>query len=367
MVELEFRAVSRRFDDGNHAVRDVSLVVPPGQLTALLGPSGCGKTSLLRLAAGLDRPSSGRVLLDGRDITDVPPGERNVGLLFQSYALFPHLDVLGNVAFGLRMSGMSATSARERALAALRLVGLEEIQYRVTTELSGEQQQRVALARALAPEPSLLLLDEPLSNLDDRLRRQVREDIRALQQRLGITMAYVTHDETEAMAISDFMVVMHQGGVLQSGMPREVYERPVSEFVAGFMGDASVFDAKVDADGVARLGRLEVPVRVPAGARRLRVMVRPHAWCLLPAGRDGLAGRVLQAAYLGRRAEYRVDTELGTLLVVSQQSEALHQPGAPVSLALAARGVTAWAAPPTASAIGVLADLNDPVEQGERR
>jgi iron(III) transport system ATP-binding protein len=343
MVELEFRAVSKRFDDGHYAVRDLSFTAPGGQLTTLLGPSGCGKTTLLRMAAGLVSPTEGRVLVDGRDITTLAPEERNVSLLFQDYALFPHLDVLGNVSFGLRMSGVAPRRAEERALGVLELLGLSGLERRRSTELSGGQQQRVALARALALEPSVVLLDEPLSNLDDRLRRQMREEIRTLQRRLGLTVAYVTHDEAEAMAVSDVIVVINEGRLLQVGTPREVYERPNCEFVAGFMGDAAVFEVTLDADGMVMLGSLRLALPLPAAAELggpLRLLVRPEAWRIVAVGLEGLPGRIVRAAYLGHGAEYRVDSDLGELLVSCRHAEALHQPGAPVSLTLAGRGVT---------------------------
>jgi iron(III) transport system ATP-binding protein len=343
MLELEFRGVSRRFADGGHALRDIDLVLPAGQLTTVLGPSGCGKSTLLRIAAGLEQPTTGQVLIGGCDVTDSAPGSRDLSMVFQSYALFPHLDVLGNVTFGLQASGMSSAEAAQRAGSALELVGLQGLEARATSALSGGQQQRVALARALALQPSVLLLDEPLSNLDVQLRRQVRDEIRSLQRRLGITMAYVTHDESEALALADFIVVMNDGRLLQTGTPREVYERPANDMVAAFLGDAEVFDATIGDDGSLMLG----PLRLALSARSdtpVRVMVRPEAWRIRPASREGLAGRMSRCAYLGSHVEYHVDTELGLVLVKSSHAQALHQPGAPVSLTLASRGVMVWTA-----------------------
>jgi iron(III) transport system ATP-binding protein len=346
MLDVEFRAVSRRFADGSHAVRGVSFTAPGGKLTSLLGPSGCGKSTLLRIAAGLDAPTEGSVWIGGIDVTGQPPEARSVSLLFQDYALFPHLDVIGNVGYGLRMSGAAAAEAESRAQAMLDLVGLRGLERRIVSELSGGQQQRVALARALAVEPAVVLLDEPLSNLDDRLRRSMREEIRTLQQRLGLTVAYVTHDETEAMAVSDQVVVINEGRVQQVGSPHEVYEHPASEFVARFMGDAAIFELVPDAQGRLALGVLPLPLAVPPGTAQARVMVRPEAWRLHPVGGPGLPGRVLRRAYLGHGAEYTIDTDLGELLVTTTHAEVLHQPGAPVSLGLGPHGVSVLGRPP---------------------
>ena len=349
MAELAFDGVTKRFQDGTCAVRDFSLTLPRGRLTTLLGPSGSGKSTLLRMAAGLEKPTSGRVFIGGRDVTDQDAEDRNVCLLFQNDALFPHLDVLGNVCFGLTASGLDERSARQRATAVLEMVGLGGFGQRLVGELSGGQEHRVALARSLVLQPQVVLLDEPLSNLDDRLRRQMRDEIRALQQRLQLTMAYVTHDEREAMALSDHVAVMNEGRLLQVGTPRAVYEQPNCEFVAAFMGDASIIDVSLDEDGrivaggpgMADAWRLNLPLQIPAGARWLRLMVRPEAWRILPVGSGpGLPGRILRCAYLGRCSEYTVDTDIGELFVSTHHAEALHQPGAPVTLSLERRGVT---------------------------
>ncbi len=209
------------------AVRDVSFTIAAGSLVTLLGPSGCGKTTTLRLIAGLETPTAGRILIGGEDVTGLAADSRNVSLVFQSYALFPHMSVLDNVAYGPSVSGRPRREARAAARAVLETVGLAALEARLPSELSGGQQQRVAIARALALEPSVLLFDEPLSNLDARLRRQVREEIRDLQRRLGITVVYVTHDQEEALAVSDRIIVMHDGRIAQDGRPRDLYERPV--------------------------------------------------------------------------------------------------------------------------------------------
>jgi iron(III) transport system ATP-binding protein len=342
MVEVEFQAVTKQWNDGSYAVRELSFVAPAGRLTTVLGPSGCGKSTLLRMAAGLEQPTAGRVLVDGRDISALSPDERSVSMLFQSGGLFPHLDVIGNVGFGLRVSGLPEHEVQRRARGLLGLVGLAGMERRSTNELSGGEQQRVALARALALEPSVVLLDEPLSNLDVGLRHQLRDEIRSLQQRLGVTMAYVTHDEAEAMAVSDFIVVMNEGRLQQMGTPRDVYEHPNSEFVAAFMGDAAVFDVEAAADGSVRLGPFELQLRRKRPDGPLRVMVRPEAWRILAAGADGLPGRIERCAYLGHGVEYLIDTDLGALLVSTDNADALHQPGAPVTLMLGQRGVSVF-------------------------
>src|SRR5512139_1967616 len=235
---IEFRAVTKRYGDVA-AVREVSFSIAPKSLVTLLGPSGCGKTTILRMIAGLEMPTSGRILIGGEDVTERSAAERDVSMVFQSYALFPHLAVLENVRYGLVVSGTPKAAADARARAALETVGLSGMEARLPSELSGGQQQRVAVARALVLEPSVLLFDEPLSNLDARLRRQMREEIRELQQRLGLTVVYVTHDQAEALAVSDRIIVMGRAVIAQEGTPRELYAQPKDAFVAGFMGEAN--------------------------------------------------------------------------------------------------------------------------------
>src|SRR3982751_6303672 len=235
---IEFRDVTKRYGDVI-AVNDVSFDIGAGTLVTLLGPSGCGKTTILRMLAGLELPSSGTIRIGGEDVTSRPAAERDVSMVFQSYALFPHMSVLENVRYGLVVSGKAKGPANEQARAALSTVGLKGLDARLPSELSGGQQQRVAVARALVLEPSVLLFDEPLSNLDARLRRQMREEIRDLQQRLSLTVVYVTHDQAEAMAVSDRIIVMNKAVIAQEGAPRELYEQPRDAFVAGFMGDAN--------------------------------------------------------------------------------------------------------------------------------
>ena len=338
---IEFRAVSKRYGSDARAplaVDGIDFSVARGTLTTLLGPSGCGKTTTLRMIAGLESPTSGQILIDGRDVTGLPAAERDVSMVFQSYALFPHMTVLGNVGYGLSASGVSRGQTRERALGAMQSVGLEGMGERLPSELSGGQQQRVALARALVLEPAVLLFDEPLSNLDARLRRAMREEIRSLQQRLGLTVAYVTHDQGEAMAVSDQVVVMDHGRIAQAGTPRELYERPASEFVATFMGEAVLFDAVVAPDGGVRLGPLAVRTSQPTPSGAARVAVRPEAWDVRPAGTTELAATVLSVAYLGSIHEYTFDTALGRLFVVRHGFGQVWKAGDVVSLGLGEQG-----------------------------
>ena len=273
-MSIEFRAITKRYGGPKSplVIHGIDFSVPTGTLTTILGPSGCGKTTVLRMIAGLETPTSGQILIDGADVTALGPAERNVSMVFQSYALFPHMSVLDNVRYGLAVSQVPADQATQRAHAAMELVGLQGYDARLPSELSGGQQQRVALARALVLEPRVLLFDEPLSNLDARLRRSMREEIRSLQQRLKLTVAYVTHDQNEALAVSDEIIVMDVGRIAQRGTPQALYERPASEFVAGFMGEAMLFDGQALADGTVALGPITLQPRQPvsAGAVRLR-------------------------------------------------------------------------------------------------
>jgi putative spermidine/putrescine transport system ATP-binding protein len=248
MARLELDRLSRRYGEV-HAVREVSLAVEDGEFLVLLGPSGCGKTTTLRMIAGFVAPSAGAIRFDGRDITKLPPWKRNAGLVFQSYALFPHLSVARNVAFGLQMRRLLTGEVATRVKEALRLVRLEGLSERLPRELSGGQQQRVALARALAIRPDVLLLDEPLSNLDAKLREEVRIEIRALQRQLGLTTVMVTHDQEEALTVADRLAVMADGAVRQIGSQRDLYERPADRFVAGFVGRGSFLAGRVEASG----------------------------------------------------------------------------------------------------------------------
>ena len=241
---VAFRNVTKRYGQVV-AVDGISFAIEPGTLVTLLGPSGCGKTTTLRLIAGLEMADAGRILIGDEDVTLLPATERDVSMVFQSYALFPHMTVLENVAYGPVVSGRPKRAAQEMAREKLRLVGLDGYDARYPSELSGGQQQRVAVARALVLEPQVLLFDEPLSNLDAKLRRRVREEIRALQQDLGLTVVYVTHDQQEALAVSDRIVVMADAVIAQEGAPRELYEQPANLFVADFIGDANIVTGRL--------------------------------------------------------------------------------------------------------------------------
>ena len=343
-AEVRLRQVAKRFGDVT-AVKPLDLTVEAGTLVTLLGPSGCGKTTLLRLIAGLERVSEGHVLIGGRDVTELPPGERNVSMVFQSYALFPHMSVLDNVAFGLISGGETRTAARAQAEETLATVGLRSFGGRLPSELSGGQQQRVAVARALVLRPQVLLFDEPLSNLDAGLRRSMRAEIRALQQSLGVTVVYVTHDQSEALAVSDRIVVMRNAEIAQAGAPQDLYEQPRDVFVATFMGEANHVKARIlardgDMADVA-LGplRLRLPHRgMPAGEANL--VIRPEAIRLAAADAETvLPATVRTATYMGGHVEYDFATEAGLLFAVIADPRVLHDPGTPVRLAFAPYGV----------------------------
>jgi iron(III) transport system ATP-binding protein len=341
-VSVRLDGITRRHGDGSTALSNVWLKIPPGRLTSVLGPSGCGKSTLLRLIAGLDEPDEGDIFIDGERVSDLSPAQRHVGLVVQSYALFPHLSVLENVAYGPRMRGESPQAAQRRAREVLASVGLEGLEDRSPQALSGGQQQRVALARALAHSPRLLLLDEPLSNLDARLRRQMRENIRALQQRLELTVVYVTHDQAEAMAVSDHLVVMRRGCVLQADAPDAIYRHPASEDVAVLMSDITSLRACVVESGVLdihghRVGHVGVAHLAPGD--RVKLTVRPEAWQIQAAGGSGIPGRVIGRAYQGRITEYLIAVDWGRVQVTVWGPSAPLQPGSPVSLTLRATGV----------------------------
>ncbi len=341
-----FKDITKRYGSDSSAplaVKGISFEIEKGSLTTILGPSGCGKTTTLRMIAGLESPTSGQIIMNGQDVTTLGPAQRNVSMMFQSYALFPHMNVVENVMYGLKMSGVAKAEARQRASDTLKNVGLVGFDDRLPSELSGGQQQRVALARALVLEPAVLLFDEPLSNLDARLRREMREEIRAIQQRLGLTVAYVTHDQSEALAVSDQIIVMDHGIIAQRGTPQDLYERPKSEFVAGFMGEAMLFPATALSGGAVRVGSMQLTPRnaVPAGA--IKVAVRPEAWQIHRVG-DGMAAKLVKSAYLGSFFEYTFDTELGAIFVVSPDLTDVLLLGAEVKLTLAAHGVSVVAA-----------------------
>jgi putative spermidine/putrescine transport system ATP-binding protein len=298
-----------------HALDGLSLSIAPGRMLALLGPSGCGKTTALRALAGLEEVDSGRVVVGGRDLTGVPASRRDMGMVFQAYSLFPHLTALENVAFGLRMRRVGSAERRRRAGEALELVGLSPLADRYAGEMSGGQQQRVALARALAIRPSVLLLDEPLSALDARVRAQLREEIRRIQLEVGTTAVFVTHDQEEALAVADEVGVMSAGRLEQLAAPQEVYDRPTTPFVAEFVGLTSRVPAVVR-DGLARTAGGDVPL-LPGSAEQgsVEVLVRPEA-VVVSGGETvtGAPGRVVQTSFLGALARVTLSTDAGELL-----------------------------------------------------
>jgi iron(III) transport system ATP-binding protein len=338
---VEFRNVTKRYGTVT-AVDDISFTIEPGKLCTLLGPSGCGKTTTLRLIAGLEMASTGRIVIGGKDVTSAPASERDVSMVFQSYALFPHMNVLENVAYGPTVSGDRA--AKDKALQKLRMVGLEGFASRMPSELSGGQQQRVAVARALVLEPQVLLFDEPLSNLDAKLRRRVREDIRELQQSLGLTVAYVTHDQQEALAVSDRIIVMSNAKIAQIGAPRELYEAPRDRFVADFIGDANLVQAELGAHrgsrAPVRLGGVEIELAHRGAAPGpVRVAIRPESIILKIDGSSQLHGTVRKAAYLGTHMEYTVDAPIGQLFVVDRDVARPIAAGTQVAIKLSDHGV----------------------------
>ena len=308
---VRFERVGKRFGD-IVAAEAVDLEIAEGEFFALLGPSGCGKTTLMRMLAGFAQPDAGRILLNGQDIAALPPHRRPTSLMFQTYALFPHLTVEQNVGFGLKQQGWDKARAVARVEEMLALVRLEGLNRRRPQQLSGGQQQRVALARALAPEPKILLLDEPLAALDRKLREDTQLELKAIQRTLGVTFMIVTHDQDEAMVVADRMAVMNAGRIAQVGPPREVYERPASRFVAEFIGEANLFLETTEGGG--------------AGFR----LVRPEKMTLSAQASPGaLEGRVAEIAYFGERTRYVVKTAAGKALLVSRANT-----DAPLALAV---------------------------------
>jgi spermidine/putrescine transport system ATP-binding protein len=338
--DVELIDVTKRFGDVV-AVDRMTLEIPHSSFISLLGPSGSGKTTTLRMIAGFEQPTEGEILLDGRPIAGVPPYHRNVNTVFQHYALFPHMDVAQNVGYGLRQKKVGRDEERRRATEALGLVRLSGYERRRTWELSGGQQQRVALARALVNHPTVLLLDEPLGALDLKLRKEMQLELKALQQEVGITFVYVTHDQEEALTMSDVIVVMLDGLIQQQGSPTDLYERPINRFVANFIGvsnpirgrivefDATSRRARVESDsGLKLLGDVTDPTARPAAGDEVTVVIRPERLSIAPAGEsvdgtDGwtsLAGRVHQGTYLGDQTEYRITTSQAGEMIARRQN-----------------------------------------------
>ncbi|HVW92076.1 MAG TPA: ABC transporter ATP-binding protein [Devosia sp.] len=299
--------------NGNTVVKGANLAFNQGEFISLLGPSGCGKTTILRMIAGFERPTSGAILVEGKDISPLPPNQRKIGMVFQAYALFPNMNVEDNVGFGLRIAGMPAAERRARVEEMLKLIGLPGFGKRFPFEMSGGQQQRVALARALAPKPRMLLLDEPLSALDAKIRVSLRQEIRAIQRDLGITTVFVTHDQEEALSISDRIVVLSAGNVEQFGTPFEIYNKPATRFVAQFVGTINTLEAEVvdpAEKSVSVDGQTFSVPRLPDGTRGpVSLTLRPEAVSLgKPNGQDiVLSGKVSEVSFLGSVIRLRVD------------------------------------------------------------
>jgi spermidine/putrescine transport system ATP-binding protein len=330
---ITVEGVSKRFE-GVPAVNDISFEIGEGEFFSMLGPSGCGKTTTLRMIAGFEDPDEGRILLRGTDVTTVPPNRREVNLVFQHYALFPHMSVRENVEFGLKLKHVSRAERGERVDQMLKVVGLEAMERRRPAQLSGGQQQRVALARALVNRPAALLLDEPLGALDVKLRKQMQLELKRIQHELGTTFVYVTHDQEEALAMSDRIAIMNSGVVEQIGSPREVYERPATAFVADFVGVLNAVDIRVDSveDGVAVMRvsddeRIVVPVVSATVGDRLTVAVRPEQVRIdpehrnAPEGGSRLRGVIEQVVYLGTLTQFHVAAKLGTRVLVHRLND----------------------------------------------
>ncbi len=323
-ASVSFRNVTKVYGKTVTAVDDISIEIEPGKLVTLLGPSGCGKTTMLRMIAGLEMATKGQIMIGDQDVTTLPATDRDVSMVFQSYALFPHMSVLENVSYGLKYSGFDKSETRVRALAGLELVGLKGFDTRLPSELSGGQQQRVAVARALVLEPQVLLFDEPLSNLDAKLRRQVRQDIRDIQQNLGLTVVYVTHDQEEALAVSDRIIVMRNAGIAQEGTPRDLYEAPADRFVADFIGEANLIPCQIESvtDDVAEITVGSLKHRLDARGLRpgpALVAVRPtRVHLAAQPDAETLAAKITKSTYVGNHMEYTVKAEFGDVFAVSE-------------------------------------------------
>lgn len=323
MTFLTLDGVTKRFGD-QVAVNRISLDVSKGEFVSLLGPSGCGKTTTLQMIAGFVDLSDGAIRLNGRNLTEVKPSQRGLGIVFQSYALFPHMTAAENVGFGLEMRKVPAADRAKRVSEALALVGLAGFEQRYPRRMSGGQQQRVALARAIVIKPEVLLLDEPLSNLDAKLREEMQIELRQIQRNLGTTTILVTHDQHEAMALSDRIVVMNKGVIEQVGTPLETYERPASSFVAKFLGKTNEFSGSVEA-GLFRSGGLTVAA--PAGVQGAAVLsVRPERLAFAGSGESGLAGHVIARIFQGNHWLFQIQTEAG-LAVFIRQNDGQAVPG----------------------------------------
>jgi len=349
---IEAKGVTKQFGTGQDAVKaldNVSVSIRENEFFTLLGPSGCGKTTLLRLIAGFDFPNEGEILLYGENIAPLPPYKRPVNTVFQSYALFPHMTVAQNIGFGLEMLGKPRAEIDSRVSQMLQLVRMEELANRRTSQISGGQQQRVALARALAPAPKVLLLDEPLSALDYKLRKDMQIELKRLQNETGITFIFVTHDQEEALTMSDRIAVMSRGKILQIGSPRDIYDRPSVRFVANFIGETNFLEGDVLAvEGASATVKLAgggtIVAGLPEGLKphgRVTVVVRPeHADLVKPGGEADLWGKLENIVYFGTDTHYYVKLDGGEAFIIRQQNShgagSGHAVGNPVGVALEA-------------------------------
>ena len=324
-AEVKFENITKKFNETT-AVDNVSCNFEAGTLTTLLGPSGCGKTTSLRVIAGLERATSGKILIDNEDVTLLPATDRDVSMVFQWYALFPHMSVIENVSYGLKMINVNKDEYIQKSLDTLKLVNLEGYENRMPSELSGGQQQRVAVARAIVLEPKVLLFDEPLSNLDAKLRRQVREDIREIQQKLGVTTIYVTHDQEEALAISDKVIVMNNAVIAQEGSPKELYNFPKNQFVANFIGDANVVKAEVldssENNHKVKLAETTVTIKSDRNLNSsISVALRPEKIKIQKDKiENSIIAKVNNASFVGSSYQYIVNSKIGKLYVVSNDT-----------------------------------------------
>ena len=323
---IDFIGISKSYDS-NLVLDDLNLYIRENEFLTLLGPSGCGKTTTLRLLGGFESPDKGQILFDGQDITALAANERKLNTVFQKYSLFPHMSIAENIAFGLKISKKSKAYIQDKIKYALKLVNLEGFENRSVDSLSGGQQQRVALARAIVIHPQVLLMDEPLSNLDAKLRVEMRNAIKLIQQKIGITTVYVTHDQEEALAVSDRIAIMNNGIIQQIGTPKEIYQRPNCVFVATFIGLSNILEAKVKITGAAKIldfGAYEVPMdnlipEISAGSKVL-VSVRPEEFEICLNGSDGLTAVVEHSVFLGVTTHYFMRLENGQEIEVIQNS-----------------------------------------------
>lgn len=312
---VELRNITKRFGS-NTVIDNINLAIPKGEMVSLLGPSGCGKTTILRLVAGLEKPTSGQIFIDGEDVTERSIQQRDICMVFQSYALFPHMSLGENVGYGLKMLGVPRAEVKTRVKEAMAMVDLDGFENRYVDQISGGQQQRVALARALILKPKVLLFDEPLSNLDANLRRSMRDKIRDLQKQFNITSLYVTHDQSEAFAVSDTVLVMNKGVIMQMGSPQTLYRHPASRFMANFMGDANIFPARFTNDVVEIFGyALPRPPQLTITVAEGTVGVRPEAITLSDKGEECQRCIVRHVAYMGPQYEVTVEWHGQTLLL----------------------------------------------------